>query len=357
MNPSARITVTTGPDRGNRLEITEESVQIGRAPENSMVLNDPLLAEQQINITRRGGRHAIFVSGTDEIEVDGTRIPPDRWVWLPQSAQVQLTRRTSLEFISLLTASESDYEETAAEAAPAGRSQHGTKAPPASGTATATVTATASPPTQKRSPGTKGDTKTGLKPKPAVARFITDQAGDPLVKLGADGHLPDLALQEIGTVAVQEKTPADEQSKSLTLIAAFAVSVGLSLVMLFLDLDVTPGSVQQGQIARKAITIFYGSENAPLEPYQRLLRRASWARSQGDYQGEKQLYRDVLRMLRAENKNSVTGLTRLPLEASQKFDQLTISDLKSLNGPTDQFLELKNDERLERLLSILLRAD
>lgn len=350
MNPSARITVTTGPDRGNRFEIIEESVQIGRAPDNSMVLSDPLLAEQQINITRRGGRHAIFVSGTDEIEVDGTRIPPDRWVWLPQSAQVQLTRRTSLEFISLLTASESDYEETA-EVAPAARSQLGTKTAPASGTATA------SPPSQKRNTTSKGDTKTGLKPKPAVARFITDQAGDPLVKLGADGHLPDLALQEIGTVVVQEKTPADQQSKSLTLIAAFVVSVGLSLAMLFLDLDVTPGSVQQEQIARNAIAIFYGSENAPLEPYQRLLRRASWARSQGDYQGEKQLYREVLRMLRAENKNSVTGLTRLPLEASQKFDQLTISDLKSLNGPTDQFLELKNDERLERLLSILLRGE
>jgi hypothetical protein len=122
-------------------------------------------------------------------------------------------------------------------------------------------------------------------------------------------------------------------------------------------LDVTSDTVQQGQVARKAITIFYGSENAPLEQYQKLLRGANLARSRGDYQGEKKAYRDVLRMLRAENKNSVTGLTRLPLEASQKFDHLTITELKSLNGPTDQFLELKNDERLERLLSILLRSD
>ena len=161
----------------------------------------------------------------------------------------------------------------------------------------------------------------------------------------------------MGVAVVQEKTPADQHSKSLTLIAAFAVSVGLSLAMLFLDLDVASGSAQKIEVARKAITIFYGSENAPLEQYQSLLRRANWARSQGDYAGEQQLYREVLRMLRAENKNSVTGLTRLPLEASQKFDHLTISELKALNGPTDQFLELKNDDRLERLLSILLRSE
>ena len=352
MNPSARITVNTGPDRGNRFEIIDESMQIGRAPENSLVLSDPLLAERQISITRRGGRHAIFVSGTDEIEVDGTRIPPDRWVWLPQTALVQVTRRTSLEFISLLTASESDYEEAPSQSAPPGRTATGPKSGPSGGTATATA-----PTAAKRAGGNKGDAKAGAKAKPAVARFITDQAGDPLVKLGADGHLPDLALQEMGVAVVQEKTPADQHSKSLTLIAAFAVSVGLSLAMLFLDLDVASGSAQKIEVARKAITIFYGSENAPLEQYQSLLRRANWARSQGDYAGEQQLYREVLRMLRAENKNSVTGLTRLPLEASQKFDHLTISELKALNGPTDQFLELKNDDRLERLLSILLRSE
>ncbi len=350
MNPSARITVNTGPDRGQHFEIAEDSVQIGRGPENSLVLNDPLLAEQQINITRRGGRHAIFVSGTDEIEVDGTRIPPDRWVWLPQTAMVQVTRRTSLEFISLVTASESDYEASPSQPPSGPRNSAGAKSASTSGTVAAAASG-------KRSSTSKSDTKTGMKVKPATARFITDQAGDPLVKLGADGHLPDLALQEMGAAAVQEKAPADAQSKPLTLIAAFVVSVGLSLAMLFLDLEVASSSAQQSEVARKAIAIFYGSENAPLEQYQKLLRRANWAHSQGDFEGEKKLYRDVLRMLRAENRNSVTGLTRLPLEASQKFDHLTIAELKSLNGPTDQFLDLKNDDRLERLLSILLRSE
>lgn len=352
MTSSARITVTTGPDRGNRFEITEESVQIGRAPENNMVLNDPLLAELQINITRRGGRHAIFVSETDEIEVDGTRIPPDRWVWLPQSALVQVTRRTSLEFISLITASESDYDETPSVSIPAGRPTGKGKPVPKTGTATVT----APPVAPKRATGSKSDTKTNIKLKPAVARFITDQAGDPLVKLGSDGHLPDLALQE-GTAAVPDKAAPPHEAKPLTLVAAFVVSVGLSLGMLFLEIDVTSSSAQQSQVARKSVAIFYGSENAPLEPYQKLLRRASWAHSQGDFQNERQLFRDVLKMLRAENKNSVTGLTRLPLEASRKFDHLTNAELKSLDGPTDHFLDLKNDERLERMLSILLRSN
>ena len=347
MNPSARITVTTGPDRGSRLEVTEESVQIGRDPESTLVLNDPLLEDQQLAITRRGGRHAIFVTGTDEIEVDGTRIPPDRWVWLPQTALIQVTRRTSLEFLSLITVSEADYEATPSDLSPSVRGSG-----KASGAGTTATVASA-----KRGSSSKSDTKTEKKPKPATARFITDQAGDPLVKLGADGHLPDLALQE-GTAIVPEKAkPNQEQApKSLTLVAGFAVSVAMSLLMLFVDLESATGTVQQSLVARKAIAIFYGSENAPLEAYQRLLRRANWAYSQGDYASEQRLYREVLQMLRAENKNSVTGLTRLPLEASQKFDQLTIAELKSISGPTDQFLDLKNDDRLERLLSILLRS-
>ena len=350
MNPSARITVTTGPDRGSLLEITEESVQIGRAGESTLVLNDPLLEDQQINITRRGGRHAIFVSGTDKIEVDATRIPPDRWVWLPQSASIQVTRRTTLEFISLLTVSDADYDAPAADHAATGRGGSGTRTH-----AAASASDPEAPAASKRPSSGKGDTKTGMRIKPAAARFITDQAGDPLVKLGADGHLPDLALQE-GTTVVPQKAQPDQKSSSVTLIVGFAVSVGMSLVMLFLELEGPSGTVQQAQVARKAIKIYYGTEIAPIEPYQRLLRRANWAYSQGDTTTERQLYREVLRMLRAENQNSVAGLTRLLDDASKKFDQLTNDELKALNGPTDQFQDLKNDDRLERLLSIILRG-
>lgn len=358
MNASARITVTTGPDRGQMLEITDESVQIGASRDNALVLNDPLLAERQLCITRRGGRHAIFVTGTDEVEVDGTRIPPDRWVWLPQSASVHVTRRTTLEFISLLTLSEADFEAPPLDASTPGPAG-GSLAAGDSGTGssikgTATATATVPQPAGKRAGASKSD-KSGIRPKPAVARFITDQAGDPLVKLGADGHLPDLALQD-GANIVPTKTQAEKPSSNTTLIAVFGLSVGMSLLMLFLDLDTPSGSAQQSEVARKAIAFFYGSESAPLEPYQKLLRRASWAHSQGDYESERGFLRNVLRLLRAENKNSITGLTRLPPEASQRFNELSNDELRALDGPTDQFRELKNDEQLERLLAILLRG-
>lgn len=345
MNPSARITVTTGPDRGSLLEMAEDLVQIGRGDDNALILHDPLLDQHQISIMRRGGRHAIFVVGTDEVEVSGTRVPPDQWVWLPQSANVQITRRTTIEFTSFVEVSDADYESFTMEPSP------GPHAP-----ATRHATPAKRDDATKRvgSTSTKSDTKTASKPKPAVARFITDQAGDPLVKLGADGHLPDLELQE-GTVAAGPKKPRDEKSNSLMLVAVFVVSVGMSMAMLLLETEGPSGSANQVQVARRVIGIYYGNDQVPLEPYQKLLRLASWAHSQGDYNREKAIYRQILSMLRAENQNSVTGLTRLPLEVQKKFDELSVEDLKTLSGASIDFSEIKrNDDRLERLLSILL---
>lgn len=340
MNPSARITVTTGPDRGSLIDIADEMIQIGRGDENALILHDPLLDQHQISIVRRGGRHAIFVVGTDEVEVSGTRIPPDQWVWLPQSANLQLTRRTTLEFLSLIQASEADYEAAAAVAVPAAKE----------------TTAKSGAPAKRAAPANKSDTKSGVRPKPAVARFITDQAGDPLVKLGEDGHLPDLELQE-GTAHAPQRKPRDEKSNSLMLVVLFVVSAGMSVGMLLLDFDIPTGTAHQVQIARRVITIFYGDDQVPLDPYQKLLRRANWAHTQGDFAREKKIYRDILAMLRAENQNSITGLTRLPLETQRKFDELSIADLKSLSSPNLDFSEIKrNDDRLARLLSILLSS-
>ncbi|MDB5388726.1 MAG: hypothetical protein JWM11_4372 [Planctomycetaceae bacterium] len=346
MNPSARITVTTGPDRGALLEMAEELVQIGRGSDNALILHDPLLDQHQISIMRRGGRHAIFVIGTDEVEVSGTRVPPDQWVWLPQSANVQITRRTTIEFTSLVEVSDADYETVTAAPSPLSQASAGRNG----------AAAKRDDSTKRPNPGTgaKSDTKSGIKPKPAVARFITDQAGDPLVKLGADGHLPDLELQE-GTAAVAQKKPRDEQSNSLMLVVMFVVSVAMSMGMLLINFDTPSSSASQIQVARHVISIFYGNDQVPLEPYQRMLRRASWAHSQGDYNEEKAIYRQVLSMLRAENQNSVTGLTRLPLEVQRKFDELPVDDFKILSGSNADFSEIKrNDDRLARLLSILL---
>lgn len=342
------------------MEIIEEMIQIGRGASFTLNLNDPLLQNEQISVVRRGGRHAIYVDGSDQVELEGTKVPPDRWVWLPQKASVQLTRRTALEFESLLSVTESDFDTPATAPVPTIRASLNRVEPvnAANGSSVSAPASVSSAATVKKSASnavSDSSTKTATKAKPAVARFITDQGGDPFVKLGEDGHLPDLELQEVIS-NVPQRQVKDEKSNTMTLILVFVVSVGMSMAMLFIDLEMPSSSMSQSRVARNVITIFYGSDDAPLEPYQKLLRRANWAHSQGNYQVERQLFREVLKLLRAENKNSLIGLTRLSPEAQRKFDQISINDLKALHGATDEFLDLKNDDRLERLLSILLTS-
>jgi hypothetical protein len=362
MKPSAKITVTSGPDRGKLYELIDEMVHIGTAADNELVLTDPTLNGRQASIVRRSGRHAIFSPLTEEIEVDGTRIPPDRWVWLPDTAHIKLSRRTALEFLSLQSPNDSsdgsdknEGHEGEAEAPPA-------EMPPVRTVRLAPAVPRAEPapeagrrpedtPRTKRAGG-KRDPKRGEKPAPKVARFITDQAGDPLVKLGEDGHFPELTLLEghdAAPVAVKS-----QKSNSLMLVAAFAASVGLSISMLFLDFESIGSSSQQKAVARKYIAAFYGGDAAALEPYQIALRQARRAYSQGNTTLERRRYRDVLKMLRAENKSPLVGLTVLDQTARQQLERLTLSDIKLLG---DDFIDLKNDEKLARLLSILLASN
>jgi hypothetical protein len=342
MTPSAKITVTSGPDRGKFFEVIDEMIHIGKAADNELVLSDPTLGDRQASIVCRNGRHAIFAPETDEIEVDGTRIPADRWVWLPESAHIKLSRRTALEFLALLPLDASaSSEDVAAEPEPP-------PAKPARQAAPEPGTRAEDTPRTKRAGG-KRDAKRADKPAPKVARFITDQAGDPLVKLGEDGHFPELMLlegQDAAPVAVET-----QKSNPWLLIAAFACSIGLSVAMLFLDLEVTGSSAQKKAAARKAITAYYGVDSTTLEPYQIALRQAGRAFSQGNANLEKKRYRDVLRMLRAENKNPLTGLTILDRAGQQQLERLTFTDLDLLG---DDFLSLSSDEKLARLIGILL---
>ena len=98
MKSLAKLTVMTGPDRGKLFELGGEIVQIGKGAGNGFILTDATLEDHQVSIVRRNGRFAIYAPLTDQVEVDGTQIPRDRWVWPPDTAQIQLNRRTSLEF-------------------------------------------------------------------------------------------------------------------------------------------------------------------------------------------------------------------------------------------------------------------
>src|SRR5262245_18814755 len=99
MSLCATITVTAGPDRGKVFELSGEMVRVGRAPENEVVLSDAQIGEHHASIVRREGRFAIFTSEPDGLEVDGTEVPSERWVWLPESATIRVGRRTSVQFV------------------------------------------------------------------------------------------------------------------------------------------------------------------------------------------------------------------------------------------------------------------
>ncbi len=274
MSITARITITSGPDRGKVFELNDQLVNIGRASENDVALSDPLVSDHQASITSRGGRYAIYTPLERVVEVDGNVIPADRWVWLPKSARVRVSDRTAFQF-----------------------SYQG---------------------------GAKVAAKRPEKRKRNVARFITDQSGDPLVKLGEDGHLPELALTEGPNKKTLQKR--GKQSNPTLLYAAVAFSVCASVAMLFLDAEPSGSSASQKAQARRAIAGFYETGESEPQEYQRSLRDAQLAHSRNDSIAERRAYRRVLVLLNSEDNNRFTGLT---------------------GGP-------ERDERLRKLIAILL---
>ncbi len=101
MSEPATITVTRGPARGQFFELEAELVHIGRAESNQVVLEDTNLADHQASIVFRNGRYAIFTPLPDAVSIDGSAIPPQRWVWLPGEADIGLGQRTSLRFATV----------------------------------------------------------------------------------------------------------------------------------------------------------------------------------------------------------------------------------------------------------------
>ena len=163
MGDPATITVTRGPARGEFFELSEELVHIGRGEGNQLVLADNDLAEHQVSIAFRNGRYAIFSLLPDSVSIDGSRIPSERWVWLPETAEISLGNRTGLRFSRNGAPVNEDNSEEATD------------------TATST---------------TAREGKRSRRRKRQVARIITDSSGEARVQLGEDGQLPELALDE-----------------------------------------------------------------------------------------------------------------------------------------------------------------
>jgi hypothetical protein len=284
MSSQATLTVTSGPDQGKVFQLREELVHVGRAPQNQVALNDSQLSDLQASIVNRDGRYAIYAPFEKAVQVDGNSIPAQRWVWLPPRARIRIGETTAFEFEDVAQQASDPSASSVREAA--------------------TTTRT------KQAARSKRGGKRSEKGSRSVARFITDQPGDPLVKLGEDGQLPELALSEGPTRDQKEK--ADQQTNPLFVYGLVALSFCLSVGMLLIDLDPAGRRTAGRRRAQRNIVAFYGEEGRTLEPYQELLREAQLAHSRNDREAEQQSYRAVLVLLNSEDNSRFTGLTGSP---------------------------------------------
>ncbi len=362
MSDTARITVTSGPDKGRVYELSGEMIRLGRSADNEIVFSDPHMEELQANIVCREGRFAIHTMHADGLEIDGTEVPSERWVWLPETVTIRIGKRTVVDF----TAGANSPDQEPENAAPARNPQSttgtqralstrpsiGTSAPLPGAAADGTAAARqSSRPAEKASrrttetstPGSDGQARPkrskeerGEKKSRTLARFITDGPGDPLVKLGEDGHLPELNLHEAAAGVKPEAGP--KESNSTMLLVVLGVSFGLTILMLFMDASSYGDNVESKEKARVEIKQYYGAEGETLKPYQEHLREARMARSRGDRDSERKEYKTVLRMLRSEGIDKINKYTGL----TGRKDYDPDSDNK------------KSDQRLEELIAILL---
>ncbi len=342
----ATITVTAGPDRGKVFELAGEMVRLGTAPDNEVIFSDNQVGDHHASIVRREGRFAIFSAVAEGIEVDGTQVPAERWVWLPEAATIRVGARTSIEF----SVSDAGSDEKPANGeTPPRQAAPVAAAPRTSGSAsgTAVLSATRST-TQKgrRSTETAPGSDAPARPRRSadrsekksrtLARFITDGPGDPLVKLGEDGHLPELMLHEAQSGQRDEAGP--KQSNPVLLLTAIGLSFGMTILMLLMDVGNFTDRAAEKDRARTEIMEYYGAEGDTLKPYQLHLREARLARTRKDFENERQEYRAVLTILRSEARDKLyryTGLTgRLDYDESSE--------------------NKKSDKRLEELIGVLL---
>lgn len=285
---TASLTVTSGPDRGQTFALTEEFIHIGSGPDSQVLLTDSQVAEHLASLANRNGRFAIFTPIDNAIAVDGNSLKADQWVWLPARAAIKVTSKTTLAF-----------HNGAAESGSATSTPVDTKLPDESPPPIAAVKA------KKR--GTKKSDSSAA--NRAVAKFITDRPGEMLVRLGEDGHLPELALQEAAAPKTDKRKQTGQGNPALV-YGALGFSLLASVAMMFLE----PQSFDEKQTSKAGarqniINRFIGDEKGPTKQYQRLLRDAALAHSRGDFVSERDAYLNVLSLLNSEDKNQFTGIT------------------------------------------------
>ncbi len=210
MTALARISVLTGPDRGRVCEVADEVTHVGRGADSHLALRDPDVAEHQFSVVERNARYAIFTPVADTVFVEGLAIPCEKWVWLPEVAEIRVSKRTQLRF-EVLGGTEVHGEQSPdAEPHPSTEGREGDQAESlrrAKARASKGNGAAMSPNPNSTGPNSTdaaaaphvGTESLANLPKPKrggrgesrkVARFITDGPGEPLVRLGTTGICP-----------------------------------------------------------------------------------------------------------------------------------------------------------------------
>ena len=310
MSKIAQISIASGPDSGKSFSLDQETMHIGSGSDNEIIIEDDLIAELQASIARKNGRYAIYCPFEGAVDIDGTSLPPEKWVWLPASARIQISRKTVLLF---------EHEQDKGATTGKNAKAHTNAGEQHDQDENIGNRSTILKP-RKRKPKKSG-TGSG-----SVAKFITEREGDPLVQLGVDGKLPELALQE--TEVTKKKKNTNQKTNPNILYLILAISFFSSLMMVLIDDSGSgAGSVSQTK-SRKAIKQYYDLESDNKVPFQRELREAELAHARGDRSQEKRHFRRVLYMLNAEDVNKLTGLTGEGPAADEELRQHIINLLR-----------------------------
>ena len=300
IDATGQLTVLAGAEQGAIFSLAEDLTHIGSGSENQLVLNDPHLIESHCCVARRNGRFAIFAQPQTQILIDGQPLPAEQWVWLPAESVLQLSPQSVLYFSAT------------------GRSLASQGAALAAG-----VQPVAVPSGSRRKAAAKSEKAGG---KRQTARFITDRAGETLVRLGEDGQLPELSLADANLPRRLAPRRQNAQGNPVLVYAALAFSILASVVLLVLEPAANGPGRSKGAARAAILSDFVGQPGRPSQPYQQLLREAALASSRGDARAEREALQRVLKTLNSEDRNPFVGVTG----------------------------RLEDDERLRQLIAVLL---
>jgi hypothetical protein len=266
------LEVLSGLDQGKRFPLAGELLHIGTGRDNGIVLSDPALGEFHASLSVQGNQISLYANETQEITVGDARLPRQQWVPVSIDTSIQLGGSTEIRFVTV-------QDETTPPAAPS------------------------SP--ERKKPARKES-------KRQVAKLITNRGTEATVQLGSDGRYPELALASVAAPTRSDSKP--KESNPVLLFTVLAASCLTSVGLMLADFDTAPISSTENRVfARSELASFYGTDSSALEPYQKLLRQAAVKYSQGDYDSERALLRQVLSLLKAvdakdpENLNGLTG--------------------------------------------------